>query len=290
MANYSIRDLERLSGIKAHTIRIWEKRYNIIQPKRTSTNIRLYCDSELKKLLNVSILTRNGFRISQVATLSPEELKEKVVFLIHESEDYHNQIDHLVVAMLEFNEHKFEKIITDCIIKTGFEHTMTRIVYPFFEKIGILWQTGTIQPAHEHFVSNLIRQKLIVAIDGQTNNPLQNPAHFLLFLPEGELHELGLLFYAYLIKKKGHQLIYLGQNVPFQDVVEAAKINRSDYLFTQFSSPLTEKELQDYVKEMKKQFPDSTLLITGFQTRNIKNLPDNVIHISSPQDFYTYIK
>ena len=166
MANYSIRDLENFTGIKAHTLRIWEKRYNIVKPKRTCTNIRYYDDEDLKKLLNISILNRNGIKISNIVEMSDQAISEKVMSFASTKTDTDTQVESLVVAMIDLDERKFEKIFTTAVLRLGFEETVLRILYPFFERIGILWQIGTISPAQEHFISNLIRQKLIVAREG----------------------------------------------------------------------------------------------------------------------------
>ncbi|HNS47584.1 MAG TPA: MerR family transcriptional regulator, partial [Bacteroidales bacterium] len=206
---YLIRDLEKMTGIKAHTIRIWEKRYQVVKPKRTSTNIRYYCDEDLKRLLNISALIKQGFKISQLAELGDDELNEKIMNAYsHESEET-SRIDNLVTAMIDLDEPRFEKTIHLATLNMGFEHTILNIIYPFLERIGILWLTGTINPAQEHFVSNLLRQKLLVAIDNLIVKPARDSKRFILFLPENELHELGLLFYSYLVRKSGHKIIYL---------------------------------------------------------------------------------
>ncbi len=290
MANYSIKDLEKLSGIKAHTIRIWEKRYNIVQPSRTSTNIRYYCDDDLKKLLNISILSRHGFKISKLANLSPQELNEKVIYLLHESGTYHNQIEHLITAMIDLDEKKFEKILSDSILNIGFEETVINIIYPFFKKIGILWQTGAIKAGQEHFVSNLLRQKLIVAIDGQMMNEKEGAKTFIVFLPEGEYHELGLLFYTYLIKKKGHKVIYLGQTVPFSDIEALVKSHKPDFLFTSLSSNAPEGNINDFIHKLSDKFSDLYVFITGYQLSKLNELPDNVFKITSPSQFFDQLK
>ncbi|MFW5979061.1 MAG: MerR family transcriptional regulator, partial [Bacteroidia bacterium] len=214
MATYSIRELEKLSGIKAHTIRIWEKRYKIIQPKRTGTNIRYYSNNDLKKLLNITILNRQGWKISDIAKLSDEELNRKVKDFSYDSKDTESQIEKLVIAMVDLDEVKFDQILSNAIMHDGFEQTIINLIFPFFKKIGLLWQTGSINPAQEHFVSNLFRQKLMVAIDNLKIPDRKDAKKFILFLPEKEFHELGLLFYSYLIKKSGHSVIYLGSSVP----------------------------------------------------------------------------
>ena len=165
MASYSIKELENLSGIKAHTIRIWEKRYGVIKPARTDTNIRLYCDADLKRLLNIAILNRVGMRISDISKLTDMEMSDKVMNVSSDSGSAESNIENLIIAMVEMDEFKFDKILSRYIMHEGFENAVVRIIFPFFEKIGLLWQTGSINPAHEHFVSNLFRQKLMVAID-----------------------------------------------------------------------------------------------------------------------------
>lgn len=203
MSAYTIRELENLSGIKAHTIRIWEKRYGLIAPQRTSTNIRTYCDTELKKLLNVSILNRNGLKISKIAQLSTDEIIAKISqFTSATTTSAESQIESLILAMIDLDDYRFEQVLARAVIQYGFEDAVTTVLYPFFVRIGIMWQTGSINPAQEHFVSNLVKQKLYVAIDGLNVNFKHNARRFVFFLPEGELHEIGLLFFCFLVKKE----------------------------------------------------------------------------------------
>ncbi len=286
MATYTIRDLEKISGIKAHTIRIWEKRYNIIAPTRTATNIRNYCDGELRKLLNISLLNRNGLKISKLARLSNEEINEKINQLIQRYNDAESLIDNLTIAMVELDQSKVEKILSRAIMQLGFEETIIKILYPFLVKIGVMWQTGIINPAQEHFITNLFRKKLMVAIDAliTTNNP--NSKKFFLFLPESEYHEIGLLFFYYLVKRRGHQVIYLGQSVPFNDLIETKKLKPANYLVTAFVSYISGKDILKYAKTLSEKFAEQIIYLSGNQTSNIKDkLPDNIKIISSPGDF-----
>ncbi len=286
MASYSIKDLEELSGIKAHTIRIWEKRYGIVIPERTRTNIRLYSDEDLKKLLNISILNRYGFKISQLAKLEQDELKEKVIHISRETSNTAIQIENLIISMLELDEWKFDKILADSIIRIGFEETLVELMYPFFKKIGLLWQTGSINPAQEHFVSNLLRQKLIVAIDGQQPVTKVKPLSFILFLHENELHELGLLFYSYLLKKNDIKVIYIGQAVPFKDLENISEVWNTQYFLTSFTTGITEKAINDYLLRMSETFPEQTIFYTGNQAcKADKNLPGNLVKIESAKQF-----
>lgn len=288
MSHYTIRDLERLSGIKAHTIRIWEKRYGLIEPERTTTNIRAYCDAELKKLLNISILNRNGFKISKIASLSSEEIAQNINKLNDSHTDTESYIENMALAMIDLDEQKFEKILSRAIIQLGFEDTIIRIISPFFIRIGVMWQTGTINPAQEHFVSNLTKQKLFVAIDSQLQGNSQHTKTFTLFLPEGEMHELNLLFSNYMLRKRGHRVIYLGSNLPLTDLVEIVKIKPADYLLTSFITAISQNDLKDYLQNISRLFPDKTIYVTGEQiSRYTNKLPENIKYLASPQNLIT---
>lgn len=271
MAHYSIKDLEQLSGIKAHTLRIWEKRYNLLEPKRTSTNIRFYDDEDLKHILNVALLNRNGLKISHIAELDEEEISDKITDLARIKPETANQIDTLVMSMIELDEKKFEKVLVKSTQVIGFEDTILHLIYPFFEKIGILWQTGVVNPAQEHFVSNLIRQKLITAIDKLIENNKPDSKRFIMYLPEGELHEIGLLFYYYLAKKRGMNVVYLGQTVPFRDLTTVANIKPCDYLLTTFSSTFSGIDITEYLKHLSETFPKQKIFFSSFDSENHNN-------------------
>ncbi|MCS7004804.1 MAG: MerR family transcriptional regulator [Cytophagales bacterium] len=263
---YSIRDLEHLTGIKAHTIRIWEQRYNIITPKRTDTNIRYYDSDDLKHMLNISLLNNNGYKISKIAEMTREEVCREVLKIIEKNNNYNDQISALTVAMIDLNEEQFEKIMFTNILHLGFEQTMMNIVFPFLARIGFLWQTDAINPAQEHFITNLIRQKLIVAIDGIVTNPhIKIRRKFLLYLPEGELHEISLLFAYYLIKTRGHQVVYLGQSLPLDDMQKAFEIHKPDVIMTIITSYPDIDNVQDYINELGRRFPDTDILLSGYQ-------------------------
>lgn len=282
---YSIKEIENLTGIKAHTIRIWEKRYGIVKPSRTDTRIRFYSDDELKKLLNVSILNKNGVKISKICKLNDEQINKKVVEITNNIKDVDSQIESLVGAMIDLSEIKFDKVISAAIITFGFEETLFRIMHPFFKRITLLWQVGSISTAQEQFALNLIRKKLIVEIDSV--NPYTNPKGktYVLFLPKAEFKEVELLFYKYIIKKRGHKAIYLGQSVPIIDVVEVVKIHRSDYIFT-YEPPLCSMEkFSEYVKILAEKFPEQEILITASAVNANVALPANVRIAPGLEDF-----
>lgn len=275
MGNYSIKELELLSGIKAHTIRIWEKRHQLITPQRTSTNIRYYSDKDLKKIINVSLLNNQGIKISTIAEMTQEELNAKVVELSNNKNEANLFIDQLTVCMVDLNEEQFEKHLGHLAMKFGFEAMITDIIYPFLEKIGILWQTGNITPAQEHFISNLVRQKIIVAIDSLPF-PTREAGKIVLFLPEEELHEIGLLFFHYIVRKAGFRTFYLGQCLPYNDLKQVCETHKPNYLITSVTVMQKTETLKEYFKSLVQDFPDSILLISGKQAEGVKPLEKNV--------------
>jgi len=276
MAKYSIKELESLTGIKAHTIRIWEKRYNIIHPERTSTNIRLYSDGDIKRILNVSILNHHGLKISKISSLSNDEINNKVLQLTMHCKEEDRFVDLLVAAMVELDEIRFEKILNNTIFKIGFEETITNVVYPLMERIGLLWQTGSISPAQEHFMSNLIRQKIIVAIDKLPPCEKKEDNTYLLFLPEGEQHELGLLFFNYILKKAGKYVIYLGQSVPLNDIKEIVETRKPRFLLTAFVCSQSGLDVNNYLQELNKINVVEKIFITGANACLLTQTPPKI--------------
>jgi len=266
LSRYSIKDIEKLTGIKAHTIRIWEQRYGLVEPHRTSTNIRFYDDEQLKKMINISILIRNGKKISHISRLTDEAMKKATIDTLENQkagEDFFQvQADALLISMIELDEDHFEKIISTSTLRYGFENVMMKILIPFLQKVGLLWTSGEISISQEHFITNLIRRKLLVAIDGQVNN-VRRTERFLLFLPERELHEIGLLFAKYLIRSRGFRLVYLGQSVPLPDVIQVSNHYTPDYLLTYFTLGFGQDEVIKNVKAISEQLPDTSLLLCG---------------------------
>ncbi len=288
MSHYSIKDLESLSGIKAHTLRIWEQRYHIIRPKRTETNIRLYDDEDLKKILNISVLNQNGYKISKIADMSFADITAAIIRLSQQVENFQDQIKALVISMMELDETRFERTIWHCVQQLGMEKAMVEIVYPFLNKVGLLWQIGTINPYQEHFVSNLIRQKLITAIDTQLGNPVSDPKKFLLFLPDGELHEIGLLFASYILKARGFRVYYLGQCLPFDELRNAYRLCKPDYTLTIVTS-LGNGETQELIQNLSSVLLDCIHIVAGYQLVDVHlNLP-NVLLMKNVQQFIQYV-
>ncbi|GAA5035760.1 MerR family transcriptional regulator [Marivirga lumbricoides] len=291
MSNYSIKDLEHLSGIKAHTLRIWEQRYNFIEPKRTDTNIRYYSDEDLKLILNISTLKENGYKISKIAKMSEAELNSEVLKIAETNLRFPDQINSLTLSMIDMDEDRFEKILSNNIIKYGFERTMLNIIYPFLSKIGMLWQTGSILPAQEHFISNLIRQKLTVAIDGQFVTDKESKGKWLLYLPEGELHELSLMFAAFLLRVRKYKVIYLGQSLPKEDLYTVKEVHNPDFVLTMSAVAPKKAELQEYVNEVAELFSSATLFVGGYQVigQDIKR-KKNVEFIMKIEDLIDFLE
>ncbi len=285
---YAIKDLERLSGIKAHTLRIWEQRYGILKPERTDTNIRYYTAEDLKKILNISLLNNNGVKISKIAKLKQAEVLEQAQSILSRYHKTSDQVDNLVLCMMEMNEPKFEKTISNCILHFGFEPTVEKVIFPFLRQIGNMWQLGIINSAQEHFISNLIRQKLIVGIDSVFPGQMPRPKTVLLYLPNKELHELGLLYCHFLIKAKGHACTYLGQSVPFDDLLSVSEVIKPDVIVTSFTNVPEDIGLQDYLNKLSRAFPDKTILVSGrvfFEGNMQPQFPKNIILFESHEQF-----
>jgi MerR family transcriptional regulator, light-induced transcriptional regulator len=285
LSSYTIKDLEKLSGIKAHTLRVWEQRYGVLKPQRTESNIRFYSNEDLRKLLNINILNNNGIKISKIVKLNDNEISQKVLELSQVSHDISNQIDGLILSMIEMDEMRFEQIITSSIVQIGFEKTIAEIVFPFLKKVGVMWQTGAINPAQEHFISNLVRQKIIVAIDKLPYSINKSAPRYLFFLPEGELHELSLLLCCYMAKARGAHTFYLGQSVPVEDIKRVYNIRKPQFLVSVFTFSF-QIETQDYIEQLAKTFPESRMLLSGFQLMEYdKKTPKNIQVFREPEDF-----
>ena len=289
MSRYSIKDLENLSGIKAHTLRIWEKRYGVLTPMRTETNIRFYDDSQLKKLLNISLLIDSGFKISKISQWSPAEINKQIESIFKdqnalEDQAIENKINGLIISMIDMDEEKFKSIYDTSIQKRGFLETILQVIYPFLERVGFMWGINQISPAEEHFVSCLIRQKIIATIDNQ-NFKISKNKSFLLYLPEDEHHELGLLISNYLIREKGYKTFYFGQDVPYSDLVGAIEMCHPDYILTFAVTTLTPNNISEYTNNLSKAFPDKIIILSGKnEVFEGQSFPENVKQNNKPSD------
>lgn len=291
MSVFSIKDIEAVSGIKSHTLRIWEQRYGIISPKRTDTNIRYYDDDDLKFIINISILNKQGMKISEIAKLSREQVNEAILKLTNQPQtsNSNSHVKSLVSAMLSYDEYEFHKILTTNIIQQGIEATMMNIIFPFLVEVGILWQVGSVHPANEHFATNIIKQKLYVAIDGNVGRFADRRKRFLLFLPEQEQHSIGLLFANYILRTRGHDVLYLGQEVPLLDLQDAFRDIKPDFILTQLTSAHVNLDKVKFVKELTDYWPSAEVLLAGMQFNQEEVFPERTRLIPNMAAFISLV-
>lgn len=289
MNAFTIKDLENLSGIKAHTIRIWEQRYNFLKPQRTNTNIRYYTGDELKMVLNISLLNKYGYKISHINKMELPEIKEKLLTLGHAQAQQERIVNELIQCMIDLEIDTFETILSDYITARGIDRTINQIVFPFLERIGILWVTYHVNPGQEHLVTNIIRQKLIVGIENiSTLLNIQKQA--ILFLPEGEYHEIGLLYLQYLLKSRGIKVLYLGANVPLKDLEFIAKLKKPDFLFTHLTSVANNFNFERFLNNVNMRMPDFPVLVSGTLAQHFKkSIPENISFKKSLSEVLDYL-
>ena len=276
MSSYSIKDLEQVTGIKAHTIRIWEQRYHFLQPSRTETNIRSYSSEELKTILNVSLLNKYGFKISHIDKMSPDQIEEKILSLNQLDAIKERVVNVLIKEMVSLNMIAFEKQLDIYIGQKGVDKTITEIVFPFLERVGILWMTNHINPAQEHLATNLLRQKIILGIERLPAVSAQNK-NVILFMPEGEYHEVGLLFVYFLLKQEGIYVNYLGANVPMRDLVYLTTVKKPNYVFCHLTSPSKVFKLDRFITQIGQVSTTNPVMLSGLFMKDYKGkLPENI--------------
>jgi len=278
MNAFTIKDLENLSGIKAHTIRIWEQRYTFLRPQRTGTNIRYYNNDELKTILNVALLNKYGFKISHIDKMNEVEMKDRILSLSQVQAQQERIINDLIQSMVDLNIESFESILDNYIMARGIERSITQIIFPFLEKIGILWATNHINPAQEHLVTNIIRQKLIVGIES-VNTHMHVNKSILLFLPEGEHHELGLLFIYYLLRSRGVKVLYLGANVPLNDVEYVVKVKNPDIAYTHLTSLANNFNFDKFLNNLSLKVKGVPIVVSGQVTQQYRKSAPQGIHL-----------
>lgn len=286
MNEFTIRDLENLSGIKAHTLRIWEQRYSFLRPKRTQTNIRYYSNEELKVILNVALLNKYGYKISHIDKMNSGELRQKVLGLNSAEAMQDRVIYDLIQGMVDMNMEQFETVLDNFIFARGIDKAITQVIFPFLERVGILWVTDNISPAQEHLVSNIIRQKVIVGIDSIISHT-QAGKTVVLFLPEGEFHELGLLYAWYLLKARGVKTLYLGADVPLKDLEFVIKLKRPDLIYTHLTSKPKYFNLDKFLERLA---PQAHMVISGARSMvQAKKIYSTVTFKRSLQDVVAFM-
>jgi len=289
MHAFTIKDLENLSGIKAHTIRIWEQRYHFLNPSRTDTNIRYYSNDELKTLLNIALLNKFGFKISHIDRMSPSEMSERILSLSTLEARQEKLVNDLIRFLVDTDIEGFEAVLSDYIQLHGIGQAIQQIIFPFLDRVGTLWMTSQVNPAQEHIVTNLIRQKLIAGIE--KIHPLKlRQQTAVLFLPEGEFHELGLLFVQYLLKSRGVKLIYLGANMPIADLEYLVKLKSPDFVYTHLTSVSGNFNFEKFLQELHQKIPQTPLIISGLLTHQFhKTLPAQIQFKRSMQEVIDFM-
>ncbi len=292
---FSIRDLENLSGIKAHTIRIWEKRYNLLSPERTSTNIRTYSLASLQKLLNVTLLYNNGYKISKIAKIPEEEIPQVVRELVAKNSTKSHALNAFKLSMINFDLAMFQRTYNNLLVDRSFRDIFWEVFIPLLNELGLLWQTDTISPAHEHFITNLIKQKIYTSTEKiQTIEPTKKDKVFVLFLPENEIHEIGLLFVNYEIILKGYKTVYLGQTMPLENLLDLRKYYENLYFLSYFTVVPTKDRMHEYIQDFTTMVNDdgkSHLWILGRQTQHLKSedLPPQIKTFQSVEQLSTFL-
>ncbi|RPH33010.1 MAG: MerR family transcriptional regulator [Bacteroidales bacterium] len=291
MSIYTIKQLELVSGIKAHTIRMWERRYKLFTPLRTDTNIRRYSGEDVQLILNIAQLLRNGYKISKLASKSLDEIVELTLQNSKSSSlSNENELEPFILSLLSFNQGSFKSSLKKRIDEQGLETTYERLLLPLLYRIGILWQTGMLNPTHEHFVTNIVKHLLISSYEG-LNEPKDDSQTAIFFLPEGEFHEIGLLFFAYVAKKNGIRTIYLGQSTPIEYLIQTSKEIKPSIIFTSSSSSISKVNLVELSKSVRKNIKGCRLCITGYKANQDRfKLPKEIHAISSVETFNKIIK
>ena len=278
---FSIKDLENLSGIKAHTIRIWEKRYNLLSPERTQTNIRLYSLLSLQKLLNITLLYENGLKISKIAQLKNEEIPLKVREIIDEKSINNNMMNAFKLSMINFDQSLFYNTYNKLVVDLSFREIFKEYFIPLLQELGYLWQSNTISTTHEHFITNLVKQKVYTNTEKVHRSEYVNNKSFVLFLPENEIHELGILYLNYELNLRGYKSIFLGQSVPIENLEPLIASNEFVEFIAYVTVEPSKEKIDKYLQKFKKKIldkKDCRLSLLGFQTQfvDLNTKPENV--------------
>ena len=291
-STFSIKNLENLSGIKAHTLRIWEKRYNLLEPERTDTNIRRYSLDSLRKLLNVTLLYNHGFKISKIASLDSSEIPKLVRSIALKANSEQVSINAFKLAMINFDYELFDTNYEEILQHHNFEYLFMNIFMPLMKELGILWQTGAISPSHEHFITNLVKQKIHLQTEYLQKNKFDHNNHpiFVLFLPENEIHELGILYLNYLILSKGYRTIFLGQSLQTSSLQTLYSYETKYYFVSYITVEPSKDEIMPYLQNFYNKIldkQDSKLILFGPQqiAINREALPEKIEMFRSVESF-----
>jgi DNA-binding transcriptional MerR regulator len=291
MVVYSIKDIEKLTGVKAHTIRIWEKRYAIVMPKRTKTNIRYYDEEDLKSIMNIALLNSNGYKISNIAKLSMDERVGIAAKLNNVDSKFENNIDAITYSVLNLDEHNINLILNSHIDQAGLKQTMEDLINPLLEKMGMMWLAGSISEVHEKFLTNLLRNMMIGQINTcQDHSNKTNKTKVLLYLPEGQSHELSLLYLHFMLKSQGFEVLMFGSNLSLEAISKVVQMKKVDKVVTILNDKLKWSSTAEYISELSQAIgPDIYAIITGYEVfANLKNPPSNIYVVQSVSELLTF--
>jgi DNA-binding transcriptional MerR regulator len=289
MEYFTIRDIENLCDIRAHTLRIWEQRYDLFKAKRKESRHRIYDNEDLKELLRISFLYHNGYKISAIAGMTTAQIQHLVEKLDIVDKNPESFVHQLIEAGIDFDKEKLEKIINNLIVRVGFERCIIAVFYPLLQRIGLLWMTNNVIPAQEHFVSHIIRKKLILAIDGLKVDSSANN-EILVFTPTGEQHEIPLLIADYFLKKYNNRTIYFGVNVAVDTLDYYLQYHIATHLYTHILTHLGNEKMNNYVIGLCKKFPDKKIMISGPGCKFIEDIPGNLQILHSVEEFIDFCK
>lgn len=287
MHSFTIRDIENLTGIKAHTWRIWEQRYPLFQARRKESSHRIYDNEDLKKLLRIAFLYHNGWKVSKIAQLNAQGILDEVLKTELGENTYKLYQLQLMEAAVDFNEKTFTRLLEELIEKIGFEKCITDVCYPFLQRLGMLWVTNKVIPAQEHFCSYIIQNKIIAETE-RLNKPPQIP-ELLLFSPQGEFHELPLLFLNFLLRKNGWGVIYLGSNTKLDVLQQFSNNQNLQYLFLHLITNFTQYNADDYFELLIKIFPGKKIIATGTIVQDVQRTFTNLTLLKSDKEIIDFI-
>jgi MerR family transcriptional regulator, light-induced transcriptional regulator len=279
--SFSIKDLENLSGVKAHTIRIWEKRYNLLEPERSDSNIRTYNLQNLRKILNIAVLNKSGVKISKIADISEEELNHKVKDITLENKENSVAVNNFKIAMLNFDQSLFEETYNKLLACNSFRDVFLKEFLILLTDIGNLWTTNTISPAHERFISTLIKQKILINIERVQNVNPRDDMTYILYLPMNEIHDIGVLYVHFELMLKGYKSVFLGPSVPLENLYELQHVFENITYISYFTVEPVVDRVYDYLNEMNNNIlskRNEPMHILGNNTKGLdKNkMPNNV--------------
>ncbi|NSW93603.1 MAG: MerR family transcriptional regulator [Bacteroidales bacterium] len=288
---FTIKDLENFSGIKAHTIRIWEKRYRVLEPDRTDSNIRLYNESELKKLLNIAYLNRNGFKISKIALLSDDELSRQVMSVSSMDDELYKGIHpgKILMSAIKFNEHQFMNELVPFIKNYGVEEAYVRVFSPLLEKAKILWQTGSLSRAQEQFIKYIIREIMTIENNRLKVESGKLKATVAMINTTDNHSGIHFLFYKYVLTRNRYDVLYTGGILPASEVIELYKIKPFEYLVVNSGSFDLENKKISYFSSIGKSLLIKKVIMTDYPSSTEKKIPDNIILLRTPGDFLNVI-